>query len=134
MTRIIDASPEAIWALLTDASTWTDWNPSVVSIEGPIEKGSTIKLVSAVNPKRTFTLKVTTFAPPRKLVWSDGMALGLFKGERTYLIDPTGEGTAFTMTETFSGPIAGLITKMIPDLTESFAQFADGLKRAAESS
>jgi hypothetical protein len=36
------------------------------------------------------------------------------------------------MTEEFSGPLAGLITKAIPDLTESFNQFADGLKASAE--
>jgi len=66
------------------------------------------------------------------MVWSDGMPLGLFRGVRTYRLDPAGSGTAFSMTEEFSGPLAGLITKAIPDLTESFNQFADGLKAAAE--
>jgi hypothetical protein len=37
------------------------------------------------------------------------------------------------MQERYSGPLARLIARAIPDLTESFAQFADGLKRAAES-
>ncbi len=36
------------------------------------------------------------------------------------------------MDEVYSGPLAPLITKAIPDLTDSFAQFADGLKAAAE--
>lgn len=36
------------------------------------------------------------------------------------------------MTEAFSGLIAGVFTKAIPDLTESFNLFADSLKRAAE--
>jgi hypothetical protein len=36
------------------------------------------------------------------------------------------------MTEAFRGPLAGLITKAIPDMTDSFRQFADGLKAAAE--
>ncbi len=35
------------------------------------------------------------------------------------------------MEEVYSGPLAPLITKAIPDLTESFDQFADGLKQAA---
>ena len=38
----------------------------------------------------------------------------------------------FSMTEEFTGPLAGLITTAIPDMTESFNQFADGLKTAAE--
>lgn len=37
------------------------------------------------------------------------------------------------MTEKFSGPMAGLFTNAIPDMTESFEQFADGLKIAAEA-
>ncbi len=38
------------------------------------------------------------------------------------------------MQELYSGALAKLITKAIPDLNESFAQFADGLKAAAETS
>jgi hypothetical protein len=41
--------------------------------------------------------------------------------------------TEFSMQERYSGLLAGLITRAIPDLSESFARFADGLKRAAES-
>jgi hypothetical protein len=37
------------------------------------------------------------------------------------------------MREVYSGPLAGLISRSIPDMTESFEQFADGLKEAAES-
>ena len=32
-----------------------------------------------------------------------------------------------------SGPLSGLITRTIPDMTDSFNQFADGLKTAAEA-
>ena len=37
------------------------------------------------------------------------------------------------MTEVLFGPLSGLITKSIPDMTDSFNQFADGLKAASES-
>ena len=37
------------------------------------------------------------------------------------------------MVEAFTGPLAGLITRAIPDLTESFELFADGLASAAEA-
>jgi hypothetical protein len=36
------------------------------------------------------------------------------------------------MTEEFTGPLSGLIAKSVPDLADSFNQFADGLKAAAE--
>jgi hypothetical protein len=41
--------------------------------------------------------------------------------------------TEFHMSEVFSGLLAPLITRTIPDLTEAFDQFADGLKQAAEA-
>ena len=132
VSRRIDATAERVWALLTDASSYRDWNHAVVSIEGTIALGNTISLVSIVNPKRVFTLKITDVARPSRLVWSDGMPLGLFKGERTYRLDERDGATEFSMTEQFSGLLAGLITRAIPDLTDSFNLFADSLKSAAE--
>jgi hypothetical protein len=71
---------------------------------------------------------------PLRMVWSDGMPLGLFRGVRTYQLRPFSAGTTFSMTEEFTGPLSNLIARSIPDLTESFNQFADGLKAAAERS
>lgn len=131
--RTIHAGPDPIWKLLTDPGGYPAWNPAVVSIDGRIEVGQKIKLVSAVNPGRAFTLMVSAMEEPRLMVWSSGMPLGLFRGVRTYALDPQGDSTDFSMQEVFSGPLAPLITKSIPDMTDSFAQFADGLKAAAES-
>jgi hypothetical protein len=131
--RTIQAASERIWELLTDSTSYAAWNPTVVSLEGRIAAGETIKLVSTVNPKRTFSLKVTELDGPRRMVWSDGMPLGLFKGVRTYSLSPTDAGSEFEMEEVYSGPLAPLITRAIPDLTDSFAQFADGLKAASEA-
>ena len=96
------------------------------------EVGRTIELVSIVSPKRTFRLEVAAMESPTRMVWTDGMPLGLFTGTRTYTLVPDGDGSRFSMVEEFAGPLAGLITKMIPDLTESFELFADGLREAAE--
>ena len=132
--REIRASAERVWALLTDASSYASWNPAVISIEGPIREGETVSLVSIVAPKRTFRLKVAEMTPPNRMVWTDEMPFGLFRGERTYLVrEREGGGSTFSMTEEFSGPLAGLITKVVPDMSDSFARFADGLKRAAEA-
>jgi len=131
--KTINASPDKVWALLTDAASYPDWNRAVVSLRGRIGVGEKIRLVSVVDPKRTFKLKVAELDRPHRMVWSSGMPLGLFKGVRTYELTPAGDGgTEFSMAEEFSGPLAPMITKAIPDLTESFQQWADGLKQAAE--
>jgi hypothetical protein len=132
VSRAIDAPAQVVWDLLTDSSSYQDWNPAVLSIEGSISPGSTIKLVSVASPNRTFSLKVVAMQAPSSMVWSDGMPLGLFRGVRTYRLDPAGAGTTFLMREEFTGPLSGLIARSIPDLTESFNQFADGLKAGAE--
>ena len=130
--RSIAAPAASVWALLTDAERYTEWNDAVISITGPIREGDDIELVSIADPKRTFTLRVQEMVAPHRMVWTDGMPLGLFRGTRTYELTPDGDTTRFSMVEEFTGPLAGLITRMIPDLSESFAVFADGLQAAAE--
>lgn len=133
VTRTIDAPAQTVWDVLMDADSFADWNDSIISFEGPIELGNKVKLVSVVNPKRSFSLLVSTLEAPRRMVWEDGMPLGLFKGVRTYEVTPMNGGSEFSMVEEYTGPLAGLMTKMIPDMTESFTLFADSLKRAAEA-
>jgi hypothetical protein len=68
------------------------------------------------------------------MVWSGGMPLGLFTGKRTYTLTPAKDGgVAFAMREEFSGLLAPLITRSIPDLQPAFDAFAADLKRRAES-
>ncbi len=133
VTRSIDAPAARVWEVLTDHTTFAEWNDSIISFEGPIEQGKKVKLVSVVNPKRSFSLLVSAMQSPTRMVWEDGMPLGLFKGVRTYEVREAGEGSEFSMVEEYSGPLAGLMTKMIPDMTESFDLFADSLKRTAEA-
>ncbi len=66
------------------------------------------------------------------MVFRGGMPLGLFTGERTYTVRREGNRTRFAMREQYTGPLAPLIFKTIPDLGPSFQQFADGLKTQTE--
>lgn len=78
VSQTIAAPAARVWALLADASSYPDWNPSIVSITGVISKGARIAVVSTINPKRTFTLTVTEMTEPTRMVWSDSMPLRLF--------------------------------------------------------
>jgi hypothetical protein len=67
------------------------------------------------------------------MVWTGGMPLGLFTGTRTFTLTPQPDGSvAFAMSEEFSGLLAPLITRSIPDLQPAFDAFAGDLKRHAE--
>ncbi len=131
-TALIQAPPEAIWSVLTDAPGYADWDSGVVRVEGTIAPQENIKVVSEANPKRAFPVKVTEFAPGERMVWSGGMPLGLFKGVRTFRLQPEDGATRFTMREEYGGPMLPLIWRSRPDLGPSFEQFASGLKARAE--
>ena len=133
-TVTIAAPPERVWEILTHAEAFARWNSTIVSLDGTIAEGETIALVSTVNPKRTFKLAVSEVEAPNSMVWSDGMPLGLFSGRRTFTVRATTDGdTEFSMREVYSGLLAGLITKTIPDMTESFEAFAADLRTEAET-
>jgi hypothetical protein len=129
----IDAPPQRVWSILTDTAHWPQFDPYCDRIEGRAALGETVKAFTKLAPGRAFPVKVTEFAAPRRMVWSGGMPLGLFKGVRTYTINPAGKGSTFAMREEFSGPLLALIGKSLPDMTEPFAAFAKGLKQKAES-
>lgn len=133
VSRTITAPADRVWSLLTDVAEQARWNSTLVSIEGEIREGGQVTLVSKVDPDRTFKLEVSDVSAPNRMTWSDGMPLGLFRGVRTFELAGEGGSTAFTMVETYSGPLAALITRSIPDMTDSFAEYADALKAAAEN-
>jgi uncharacterized protein YndB with AHSA1/START domain len=132
---IIKARPEKVWQVLTDGERYPSWDSGIERFEGHIAPGATVKLFVKVNPGRAFPLKVAELTPNRRMVFSGGMPLGLFKGVRTYTLEPNAAGgTNFHMREEYTGPLLGMIWKSIPDLGPSFQQFANGLKSEAEKS
>ncbi len=124
----IQADPTIIWALLTNAADYPRWNSTITSMEGTIELGQKIRLMSTLDDKRTFKLKVKEWEAEKRLVWGDG------KGKRVFLLSPQGEGVVrFTMTEKIGGLMFPLYAKYIPPFDESFEQFAADLKLEAET-
>lgn len=129
----INAPAERVWGILTDGPSYTTWNSTVAKFEGAIKRGEKVKVFAKINPGRAFPVKVTELDAPKRMVWTGGMPLGLFKGVRTFTLTPTGSGAvAFDMREVFSGPLSPLIGRSIPDLQPAFDDFAADLKRAAE--
>ena len=129
----IDAPPAAVWAVLTDAADYPNWDSGVERVEGSITAGGTIKVFSEVSPGRAFPVTVSELQEHQRMTWRGGMPLGLFKGVRTFTLTPAGAGTAFAMREEFTGPLLPLIWRTMPDLQPSFDQFTAGLKQQSEA-
>jgi uncharacterized protein YndB with AHSA1/START domain len=132
-SSLIQATPERVWSVLTDAAAWTSWDSGVTKVDGRVALGEKLTVAVEANPGRSFPVKVVQLSAPERMVFLGGMPLGLFTGERTYTLVPEGTGTRFAMLEEYRGPLAGMIFKSIPDLGPSFQRFADGLKQRVES-
>jgi hypothetical protein len=129
----IDAPPLRVWGILRDLATWPAWNTTVDRVAGSAAPGNTVTVYTKASPGRAFPLKVSEFTPPHRMVWRGGMPFGLFTGTRTYVLTQQQDGKLrFDMTEEFTGLMAPLITRSIPDLQPSFDEFAKCLKTAAE--
>ncbi|MGE0702572.1 MAG: SRPBCC family protein [Vicinamibacterales bacterium] len=130
----IRATADRIWSILTDASRYQRWNPTVTKVEGRIATGERITVHATISQRRAFPMDVVTADAPRKMVWRGGMPLGLFVGERVFTLTPRPGGgeVEFEMKESFTGLLAPLIGRTIPNLQPAFDEFAAALKREAE--
>lgn len=123
----INADAAIVWTLLTNASDYERWNSTIVSLEGEIEVGKKIKLVSTLDPKRTFKIKIKEMTPESAMRWGDS------QGNRIFTIEKTGTNSVrFSMDEKIGGLMFPLYAKHIPPFDESFEQFAADLKKEAE--
>jgi hypothetical protein len=132
VTETIRATPEAVWARLTDAKNFPAWNSTVTSIEGEITLGTKLTIRVPAAPGRAFTPSVVAFDAPRQMVWRDGFA-PMFQGTRTFTLRPAGDGaTDFEMEEVFRGLMLPMIKGSLPDFAPIFDRYAADLKRACE--
>ena len=129
----IQASPQIVWRILTDADGYPAWDLSMDHIEGRLAPGETVKFFTRLSPQ-AFPVRATVFEPNRRLVLIGSMPLGLFKSERTHTLTANNDGsTTFRTEEIFSGPLLPVFGMSIPDLTENFRNFAAALKKQAEN-
>jgi hypothetical protein len=128
----INATPDIVWALLTNAQDFPRWNSTVKSIDGRIQAGEKIRLKTTADHKRTFVLKVAKAERPSLMVWQSGQA-PFFQGVRTYRIEKKSDNSVgFVMNEKLSGLMFPLAASQIPDFRASFEQYAADLKKQAE--
>lgn len=133
-TTNIKASPDVIWKILTDAPNYPTWDPYAIRIEGTIADGQSITAYTKLSPDRAFPVKVTDFVPNQRMSWVGGLPLGLFKGVRSFVLTPKGDGTTdFTVREEFTGPLLVVMGRSLPDMTKPFQEFVRGLKARAEA-
>ena len=127
----IDARPERIWNLLTDAKDFARWNSTVAGIDGRITEGERIR-IHVPGSSRTPTLRISGVVPPTRMTWTGGI-VPIMRAVRVFeLTSRNGDSTLFTMEERLSGLLLPLVRRSLPDFGPIFGIFASDLKREAE--
>jgi len=134
---LINASPEKLWAILTDFESYSKWNPFIKSITGNVVVGHTI--VARLEPPEasgmTFKPKVLSFDKNKKFSWLGHLLFpGLFDGEHQFKLIDNGNGTTtFIQSEKFQGILVPLFKKMLDvNTVNGFNQMNQKLKELAE--
>jgi hypothetical protein len=115
----LDASPERVWAVLTDTAGHAAWNPFITKMAGTLEVGQKldIRIAPPGGKSMTFHPVVTDVQPAKRLAWLGHLGFrGLFDGAHTFTLTPLPNGrTQLVQNETFSGVLVwtsrGLLTK-----------------------
>jgi uncharacterized protein YndB with AHSA1/START domain len=130
----IDASPDVVWAILTDGAGYAEWNPEILSVDGRFALNERIKVRVRLGngAVRRLSLKLTDYEPGARMVWTGGLPLGLFVGTRTLTVSRRDGRTDFRMALSMTGPLAPLILKSLGDRQPDIDAFSAGLKKFAE--
>ena len=114
LTRVeIDAPPTVVWDVLTDLSSYREWNPHVIDARGDLREGSEIEIhVQPSNGRsRTMTTTVTEFDPQRRLTWvATVLSSWLFEGRHSFALEPIDDArTQFVNRERLSGVLVPFV-------------------------
>ncbi len=133
----INAPLTEVWAILMDFGKWSDWNPTVNQINGTATLGSKLGITMA-GPEgkdgQKYSAEITTFEAPRSFRWRAVMMAGfLMTNNRSFKLEPAGEGTKLVNTEHFSGLFVSLFwSKPESFVPDSLKSMNEALKAKAE--
>ncbi len=101
---IIKAPPQEVWAVVTDPTTYPEWNPILVEADGQYREGQTIayKMRSPDGKTSDVTSTVTRLTPQRELRQFGGIR-GVLTFEHQWLLEPVPQGTKLIQQEEYRG-------------------------------
>lgn len=102
----IEATPEKVWAVLSDTKTYHEWNPFIRTIEGDLVQGERLKntMTPLNGGTMVFRPVVLVAESNRELRWLGRLSLPrLFDGEHYFLLKIQDGGTRLVHGENFCG-------------------------------
>jgi hypothetical protein len=136
-TITIEAPAQKVWNILTDFSSYPEWNPFIQTVTGDPQQGKQLGIQLKVGDRspQTFQPIVLVNEPAREFRWRGKLFIkGLFDGEHYFQLQDLGANrTRLIHGENFSGLLSGLIMRSIEqDTREGFERMNHALKQRAE--
>jgi hypothetical protein len=128
-TIALAASPETVFAAITDFKRYPDWRSDVKTIE--VEGSGQGALVREENKNGTIPYRIEALVPPSRLVMRIADPKLPFGGTWTYELQAAGNGTSLTLTEDGEvyNPIFRVMQKLFFSPFKTIDTFLDSLKR-----
>ena len=133
----ISASPEKVWALITDFKNWKNWNPIVNAVSGDAALGAKLRVTMRGKDGKdggAYEPILLEYSAPSLLRWRGKMMAGfLFTNDKIFELKSTNVGTLLVHRETFNGLLVPLfwskMEKWVPSMLDSMNK---ALKKKAE--
>ena len=131
----IDAGKDAVWDVLTDFASYTEWNP-VMRIERTPEAGTelVVHLIGDGSPGMSFKPKVLAATPGKELRWLGKLGLrGIAAGEHYFVLTTNDDGTTrLNHGERYSGALVALAKGSSANSGAAYEAFSQALKQRVE--
>lgn len=100
----IQASPEKVWAVLTDTERYPDWNPVMIKVVGELKEGSDITYSFQQDPGNQYDVGITVKEiQPNKLLNQSGGITGVLTYDHRYVLTEEGAATRVLIQEDYRG-------------------------------
>jgi uncharacterized protein YndB with AHSA1/START domain len=129
-SMLIDATPEKVWAILTDIDRWGEWNPEISQpqLAGSLVSGATFTWKTG-GTKIHSTLH--TVVAPHQLGWT-GKTFGIY-AIHNWTIGVQGSKTIVAVEESMEGLLARLLKKSFnKNLATGMGNWLEALKVKCE--
>jgi hypothetical protein len=131
----IAASPQRVWEVFTDFSSYPDWSTYIEAIDGDLA-GTHLRIQVGFPARRAFRAPLLEATPERRLAWAAGtpwLPEVLYGGVHEFVLvaQPDG-GTRLCHREHYIGVLAPAFNRMMRGADRAFESFNLALKRRVE--
>ncbi len=133
----VKAPAELVWEIISDFSTWGDWNPIHRKAEGQMKIGTPLTIEHALpgEPVRVIQPIVQDWVPYEQLHWRSSRLGGFVTAVRYIEIENMGpENSTFSNGELFMGMLVRWVSRdERRKLRAAYAQMGEALRQHAET-